>query len=395
MRRAWTTWLALGLWLLMWALIAFIIVMKLVNWHGTGDTSTSGLIALFVSVIAFGTMGALVAAHVPANPLGWIFLAFALGVTAAGATENYAYHGLVNDPGSLPGALLAGWLYAWAWYPTIGLISFVPLLYPTGRVPGRRWRPVLWGLIGVIGASTLSWMLDPGPLGDDSKLPDNPVGFGFVGNVHDWLDPVTTVVLVPLAGAVALSVVVRFRRSRGDERQQMKWMVFAVAVLAASIVLSSVTRWNGDIVFSIAIVQLPVAVGIAMLKYRLYDIDRLINRTLVYVALTAVLGAAYVGLVLAGQSLSSSLVGSGDLAIAVSTLLVAALFLPLRSRVQRFVDRRFYRRRYDAQRTLEGFGARLREQVELETLRSDLGSVVEDTMQPAHVSVWLREGAAR
>ena len=180
--------------------------------------------------------------------------------------------------------------------------------------------------------------------------------------------------------------------SRGVERQQLKWVALA-GPFACSAGRSPESVDGSDLLFIPPFIAIPVAAGIAILRYQLFDVDRLINRTLVYGALTVLLGGAYVGLVLLGQSLSSSLVGGGNLAIAVSTLLVAALFLPLRSRVQRFVDRRFYRRRYDAQRTLEGFGARLREQVDLETLRSDLGTVVEETMQPAHVSVWLREAA--
>jgi hypothetical protein len=391
MRWRATTWLAFGLWLLLLTLMALTLVMKLLGWHGANNTSDSGLVAQLVAFVVFATMGALVAAHVPRNPLGWIFLTVAIGAASGGVTENYAYHGLVNAPGSVPWAPGAAWVFSWIWYPTVVLVGIVPLLYPTGRVPGPRWRPVLWGLIGLIAMITVKFMLLPGPLDGDKKLPGNPLGIGLVGSANHIVRPATNVAIVLLLSAVALSVIVRFRRSRGDERQQMKWMVFAVSFLVFVIVLPNVVGLGAsDILFSIAIVQLPVAVGIAMLKYRLYDIDRLISRTLVYGALTVLLGGVYVGLVLVGQSLSSSLVGSGNLAIAASTLVVAALFLPVRSRVQHFVDRRFYRRRYDAQRTLEGFGARLREQVELETLSTDLALVVQETIQPSHVSLWLR-----
>lgn len=392
MRWRATTWLALGLWLLLLGLMALTLVMKLLGWHGANNTSGSGLVALFVAFVIFATMGALVAAHVPRNPLGWIFLAISIGAASGGVTENYAYHGLVNAPGSVPGAMAAAWLYSWVWYPTVVLVGIVPLLYPTGRVPGPRWRPVLFGLIGLIVVITVKFMLLPGPLDGNKKLPDNPLGLGLVGSADRDVALVTNVATVLLFAAVAVSVIVRFRRSRGDERQQMKWMVFAVSFLLLTIVLPNVVGWGGsDILFSIAIVQLPIAAGIAMLKYRLYDIDRLISRTLVYGALTVLLGGVYVGLVLGGQALFSSFAGSGNLAIAVSTLLVAALFLPVRSRVQHFVDRRFYRRRYDAQRTLAEFGSRLREHVDLQTLESDLRGVVTETMQPAHASLWLRE----
>jgi hypothetical protein len=192
--------------------------------------------------------------------------------------------------------------------------------------------------------------------------------------------------------AAAIIVVRRFRRSRGDERQQFKWFATSAGFLVVTVPVATAFNWTGigGIVITFQLIALPVSVGIAVLRYRLYEIDVIIRRTLVYGTLSALLAGAYIGLVLVGQAISSTFTGGSNLAIAASTLIVAALFLPVRSRVQHFVDRRFYRSRYDAQRTLEGFGARLREQVDLETLRSDLGAVVEDTMQPAHVSVWLR-----
>jgi hypothetical protein len=208
--------------------------------------------------------------------------------------------------------------------------------------------------------------------------------------------------LAPVVFAASLAaLVVRFRRSRGVERQQLKWLAFAgaipVAAFALSFVLGSFVSGGLllDAIFVTgfaALMLIPVAVGVAILRYRLYEIDRVISRTLVYGSLTVVLGAAYAGLVLAGQAVFSSFAGGSNLAIAVSTLVVAALFLPLRSRVQRVVDRRFNRHRYDAQQTLEAFGSRLREQVDLATLTGELRGVVEETIQPSHVSVWLRSG---
>ena len=268
------------------------------------------------------------------------------------------------------------------------------LLYPTGKAQGPRWSFVLRGLIAMVVVLTVLFMFYPGPL-DDSKppLPDNPVGIGALESLPGG-DGIISISFLLLLVAAASSMIVRFRRSRGDERQQMKWMTFAAVFLIAGLVLPDLVgiQETGDVFFAISVCLLPIAMGIAMLKYRLYDIDRLINRTLVYAALTVVLGAAYVGLVLGGQTLFSSSTGGSNLAIAASTLVVAALFLPVRSRVNRFVDRRFYRRRYDAQRTLEGFGARLREQIELETLSTDLALVVQETIQPSHVSLWLRSG---
>jgi len=236
--------------------------------------------------------------------------------------------------------------------------------------------------------------VNPGPMNDDLETaawPDNPLGIEGVDTFFSTAEDVTALLLLALLVATAASVIVRFRRSRGDERQQLKWMTYSVVVMVVSLAFSPlVTGDVGDLLFAATIILVPAATAIAMFKYRLYEIDRVISRTLVYGALTLILGAAYVGLVLAGQALFSSFAGGGDLAIAVSTLVVAALFLPVRARVQRLVDRRFYRRRYDAQRTLEAFGTRLREQVDLETLQTDLRAAVVETIQPAHTSVWLR-----
>jgi hypothetical protein len=202
------------------------------------------------------------------------------------------------------------------------------------------------------------------------------------------------VLVLGLLVAILASVVVRFRRSRGDERQQLKWMLVAAAALVGHILVTETFGLPDEIVnvlFALAVASIPVAAGIAILRYRLYDVDVVIRKTLVYGSLTVLLGLAYVALVLAAQAVFSSFAGGSDLAIAVSTLVVAAFFLPVRSRVQRLVDRRFYRRRYDAQRTLAAFGARLREQTELDALSADVRTVVVETMQPAHVTLWVRE----
>ena len=238
--------------------------------------------------------------------------------------------------------------------------------------------------------------LDPGTLGSYPTV-ENPAGLpGRVGSLI--VDPTWGVAFVLLFGLSLASVVTRFRRSRGIERQQLTWLALAGGVaivgLLAGIMLDGLDTWIATVFIVVAFtgfLLMPVAVAVAILRYRLYEIDRIVSRTLVYASLTVVLGGAYVGLVLGGQALFSSFAGGSNLAIAGSTLVVAALFLPVRSRLQGFVDRRFYRRRYDAQRTLEAFGARLREQVQLETLTGELCVAVEETMQPAHVSLWLRQ----
>jgi hypothetical protein len=384
-----TTWVAAALWVFILGIAAGIVAMRAAGWQGAGNTSDASGIALFVALFAFATMGALVAAHVPRNPIGWIFLAIPLGGALAGITENVAYQGLVHKPGSIPGALAFAWVYSWAWYPIIGLLGFVLLLYPTGTVPGPRWRVLAWALGVVLVVMTLGYMFYPGPLDKDKRLPDNPLGIGLLKGVFDNSDRFATISMAGLVVAAVASVVVRFRRSRGDERQQMKWMAFAAAVLVTGFVLQG-PLGLGDVVFAVAISMLPVALGVALFKYRLYDVDRVINRTLVYGASTALLGGAYVGLVIAGQSLFSSAAGGSNLVVALSTLVVAALFMPVRGRVQRFVDRRFYRSKVDAEATLSRFGARVRREADLETLLTELHGAVREALQPAEVWLWLR-----
>jgi hypothetical protein len=235
-------------------------------------------------------------------------------------------------------------------------------------------------------------MLIPGPLGGDSQLPDNPVGISSLTGVFHGSGTAAALSMVGLTLASFVSVIVRFRRSRGDERQQMKWMAWAAGLLALGFVAQGVFHLS-DVVFSLAISTLPVALGIALFKYRLYDVDRVINKTLVYGVSTALLAGAYIGLVLAGETLFSSVASGSSVAVAVSTLVVAGLFLPVRRRVQQFVDRRFYRRKVDVEETLARFAARLRLEADVDTLLADVHAVVGETVAPAHLHVWLREPA--
>ena len=275
----------------------------------------------------------------------------------------------------------------------LAVLLFTLLLFPNGHLAGPRWRPVAW-----VGSAGLA-LITVGVLFDDRTIKDYPMlrnPAGIDSPVFSWIVlPGFLFFCASLVGAAA-SIVVRFHRARGVERQQLTLLVASGVIatagfLTAGIAQAFISEDLGTAITLLGVLSLPVAIGVAMLRYRLYEIDRVISRTLVYAVLTVVLGAGYAGLVLAGQAVFSSFAGASNLAIAVSTLVVAALFLPLRARVQRFVDRRFYRRRYDAQRTLDAFGARTRHAFELEGLRADLQTVVMETMQPAHVSVWLRE----
>jgi hypothetical protein len=357
------------------------------GWHFVANDVLAIAIFLVSAVV-----GALVASRLPANPIGWLFVALAVSMGMSGGADGYVR--LAEEHGRLGGLVpWAAWYAANSFVVLFATFLFTLLLFPSGHLLTRRWRGAAWSGacgIAVLGISVASkdGALDGYPRFSNPIGVDSPAlsALGFLG-------------LLLFGGALigaVVSLVLRHRRARGVERQQVT-LLMAAGVLAVTTFLVS---WPVEIVLNAAdlglaitllgILAIPVAIGIAMLRYRLYEVDRVISRTLVYGALTVILGAAYAGLVLAGQAVFSSFAGGSNLAIAGSTLVVAALFLPLRSRVQRVVDRRFYRRRYDAQRTLEAFGARLREQVELERLRGDLEGVVAETMQPAHVSVWLR-----
>ena len=400
MRRGWQWWVAWGTWTLTAALYAVgITIQEIAGDRALDKGSLVTHIGLLVAFLGFSTVGAAVAVRQPRNAVGWIFLAIGLFVAIALASGEYANYTFVVEPGSLPGGVVAGWFYLWAWLPALMLVMFLPLLFPNGRVPGRRWRPVLWALVALLVVSIATAWFVPGPMHDGQgkgkpAWPDNPVGAHVLAGVSG--NAVVVILIVALLAASLASMIVRFQRSRGEERQQLKWMLFAVIVLAVTVAVPAAIGVNfGDFVFAASVALLPAAVAVAMFKYRLYDVDRVISKTLVYGTLTVILAGAYVGLVLAGQWVFSSFAGGSNLAIAASTLVVAALFLPVRARVQRFVDRRFYRSRYDAQRTLEAFGAQLRGHVEIEGLRDGLVDVVEDTMRPTHASIWLRMGAGR
>ncbi len=356
------------------------------------------LIAVAAALL-YCAVGFLIVRRQPGHAVGWIFLGaaplFALVAAAYGYADLSLYGG-EDWPLDQWAAWLTNWLFA---VPVFLVPVFLAQLFPDGRPVSARWAWVLKATVTAAIAALLVGMLRAAPL---DPYPDvqSPAALPRAGEVLADLWDGGGIVVQPIIFLAALaSLIARFRRARGVERQQLKWLAYAAAVVLVGFVGAGVAPDGlaSDVFFIVgiaALVLMPVAVAVAILRYRLYDIDRVISKTLVFGTLTAILGVAYVGLVLLGQAVFSSVAGGSDLAIAVSTLVVAALFLPVRSRVQRFVDRRFYRRRYDAQRTLEVFGARLREEVELDGLTVDLRGVVEETMQPAHVSLWLRQETA-
>ena len=353
--------------------------------------------ALFgIGFLAFPTVGAAIAVRQPGNAIGWLFLVAGIGAALEDALLGYATYALVRHPGSLPGGAFAALIADAVWLPCVASASLLLfVLFPTGRPLSPRWNWFVWVIAIDLAAYAVATLLNPGPLYFFPAL-ENPIGVAAAGTVPQTVVDVASPVMFSslLLGIAALGL--RFRRSAGIERQQIKWLFYAGSLWAACLPGLIVLGDEGqvrvagvlvaDVAFAALITTLPLAVGVAMLRYRLYDIDVVINRTLVYAALTATLGGTYLLLVL----LAGLAVGESDVAIAASTLAVAALFRPARSRIQSLVDRRFYRRRYDATRTLEAFGARLRDELDLETLAADLRGVVHDTVQPAHVSLWLR-----
>jgi hypothetical protein len=339
-------------------------------------------------ILGFGLVGALIASRHPLNPIGWIFCAGALAFGLSGVGESYAIYTLFADPGGpLEGGRTMAWFSTWVWAPGgLALVLFFPLLFPSGRLLSARWRPVAATAIAGAAFLTVGIAFSPGRF-DDLPQVENPYGVGgTAGDVFGAFQALGWLLLVVCLVASATSLVLRFRRARGVERLQLKWVAAASVLLVASFLLWEV--WEGLVPLGIG--AMVVAAGIAILRYRLYDIDVVINRTLVYGVLTATLAGAYLATVLLLQVALSPLTEESDLAIAGSTLAVAALFRPARRRIQATVDRRFYRRRYDAARTLELFVTRLRDQVELDSLSVELRAVVAETMQPAHVSLWLR-----
>jgi hypothetical protein len=347
------------------------------------------------TVLTFSVVGAIIASRHPRNAIGWIFCGMGLVVGLNVLAHGYVESWLASGSGIRSLAETAAWFGSWAWILLVYVpTSFMLLLFPDGRLPSPRWRPVAWcavlGIIGfVVGVAT-----EAGPLGDFPQIA-NPYGFD---------SPVLGVVAIA-AGIVtggsmvasAVSVIVRMRRAGSVEHQQIKWLAYGGAVAVGTIFVGGgIAIWKGDFgiaVIAIALLGLPIFTGIAIVKHRLYDIDVVINRTLVYGSLTASLALVYFGGVTATQAIFQRFSGQEklpQLVIVASTLAIAALFTPLRRRIQSFIDRRFYRSKYDARKTLDAFSAKLRDETDLEALNSELVGVVGETMQPAHTSLWLR-----
>jgi hypothetical protein len=358
-----------------------------------------GGLAFLVLALAFASVGALVARRVPANRIGLVFCLTGLWNSVQLLTWQYADVGLHTT--RLRGAAAAAILNTAISEASAGMLVLSLLLFPDGRLPSRRWGAALVGLLGGMALLTLAGTFHPGAYAEPFASVSNPFGIHGARGVLDAVDLVGWFLVIGAGALAAAAMIVRLKRARGVTRQQLK-LVLAVGSVVGAVAVTVMATWlvwphahlqSRMAVLGIAFAAFPAAAGVAILRYRLFDIDVVINRTLVYVSATALLAGAYTAFVLLFQLVLSPLTSGNSLAVALSTLAVAALFRPARARVQALVDRRFYRSKYDAERTLRAFASRLRDEVELDALREELTTVIVETMQPAHVSLWLRETA--
>jgi hypothetical protein len=367
-------------------------------WEVTGtsaDGSSLENLLTGLAFLSFPATGALIASRRPANAIGWLLLGIGLMAALLIASMGYAVYGLVTNEQGAPGATIAAWFVSWLWFPLITMIpTFLPLLFPTGSLPSPRWRPVAW-LTGALLAIVSVPAMVEGRLAEGDYDVPNPIGISSLGDTEEQLFTLVGPVLLLLIGLSLASLIFRYRRGSLQERQQLKWIALVTAVFLVQTILEDGFNLRVPVlIFPLTLMAIPVSMAIAVLKYRLYEIDRIISRTLAYGVLTAILAGAYLAVILVLQSFMP-VDDDSPLLVAISTLAVVAAFGPLRVRVQRVVDRRFNRTNYDAQETVDAFGRRLRDEVELESLSRDLTEVISRTMHPRHVSVWLRPGDSR
>lgn len=348
-----------------------------------------------VSFVGFPTSGALIASRLPGRPLGWLLctapLAIILGVLLGELAGKYGYPADVAD--------WLGWGSNFLFSAGLAILPFIPLLLPNGQLPSRRWRLLATPLVISSGVWLVTAAFAPGAFEEAPQF-SNPIGIEPLRPVFDLLQAAVGPIFLGGGILCLASLGFRWRRATGHERLQLKWLALGGAVIVLTFaIVATYQAFVGDlgdlvntVASMVAALALPVTIGIAMLRHRLYDIDIVINRTLVYGGLSGILAVAYSGLVVALQSLLGPFDSGNNLAVAASTLAVAALFTPLRRTLQAFIDRRFYQRKYDAERTLTNFSTRLRDEVDLTSLSRELVGVVHQTVQPQYVSLWLREG---
>jgi hypothetical protein len=390
--------LAWSMWAISLTLAALSLLLLVLNSHHPDVPIYPYWAENILFAVGFSTVGAVIASRSSSkNPIGWLFCAIGLSFGVIHFSAQYAIYTLLAQPGTLVGGEAAAWIVSWAWVLAVGLIVFLALLFPDGRLPSGRWRWFAWLSLTLILIGAVSGAFTPGLILSLGHI-NNPLGVEGLPNV--W--KLVQTLMLTLIFVSAASLFMRLRRARGVERQQIKWFTYT-GVVASSAALLTYTiseaigalwlKWVGYVVMQVSIIGMPISMGMAILRYRLYNIDLLINRTLVYGSLTAMLALVYFGGVTVTQAIFRTLTGQQEqpqLAVVVSTLVIAALFNPLRRRIQGFIDRRFYRRKYDAAKTLEAFSAKLKDETDLDALHAELLGVVKETMQPAHVSLWLR-----
>jgi hypothetical protein len=393
----WVAWVTLAVY---WGCVIVSVLLRARN-----DPNRPVPDGVFTGLIwgACPTVGAVILARQPRNRIGWLCCAVGLLVGPAFFAQAYAWYGLVYRPGSLPGGLAMAWLGEWPWFVALGLmLTFLLLLFPDGRLVSPRWRVVAWAAAATLALGSIWGMFKPTLNAIEPQIVPNPLGLQQAEDAFDLLESVVVVLLGLLTVLSAASMVVRFRRAQRVERQQLKWFTYAAVVSVLFWIAFALTGLQHRlptaltyVVGAIFLAAVPVAIGIALLRYRLYDIDRLINRTLVYGLLTIVLGGGYAAVVLVlGQLFGGVTREPSSWVVAGATLAVAAAFRPARHRIQTAVDRRFNRRRHDAAMTMEAFTVRLRDHLDLEALSSELLAVVDQTMEPTAVSLWLRPSGA-
>jgi MFS family permease len=399
---AWLAWTLCGV-VIAGAAFNFVLTWNDPKVHADVFTLANGLTsALFP--IAYGVVGALILSRAARNRIGWLLMTIALAIALLGALQSY-YAQTTNGAAELTALkILVIWLSGWGWWLLIGPLLLLLLLFPTGRLLSPRWRWVVGMIVLLCGfwivfiTASPEWQ-DP----TTGQTFPNPLGLNVIPAdlTFDTIQVPWMIALVSAVGLCVLSVVVRYRRSGIIEREQLKWFLYACAIFIATYAFAGFfflgedpPAWNG-LIFNAILMFLPASIGIAILRYHLFDIDIIIRRTVTYSILTALLALIYFGGVVLAQQLTRSITASSDLAIAVSTLVIAALFFPLRRRVRNAIDKRFYRRKYDAARTLAAFSATVRDEVELEKLTAELLNVVQETMQPASVSLWLNTERGR
>ena len=389
-RTTTAAWLALVLTVASAALVIGAFVWLALSWGAPLPDSWGFRGYAIVHAIGFTAVGAIVALRRPANPIGWLLLSAGFVAALFAFTLEYGTHAIVGRAIALPGGVFGVWLGSWIWVLyVVGILPFVLLLFPDGRLLSTRWRPAGWAAILSVLVTTVFMAFKAGPL-QAAPYMDNPFT-PLPSSLVDTLGAIGVGSIIPVMGGASWSLVLRFRRSAGIERAQIKWLAFSAVPLGAAGFASAVLPDKlGQVLYVFLLLSVPAAVGLAVLRYRLYEIDVLINRTLVYGTLSATLAAIYVAtVILVGAALRPFTSGS-ELAVAVSTLATLALVQPLRRRIQEAVDRRFYRSRYDAARTLDAFSVRLRDEVDLDAVRDGLLVAVSLTVQPTHASVWLR-----